>query len=473
MSETRPAKAGLFLFLMMASPSFAATRIVLLHFSDYHSHAVPFYSEGRNAQGGIARAIGYLEREHRRGALVFSGGDMINKGSPSWSDKYECAEWQWFNGIIDAMALGNHDPDYGPESFAKCRSTIRYPILSANTNGFQPSAVFTVKGIRVGVFALAGSDFPTLVKTSGFTFTDRVAAARDVVTDLHKRADVVVLIGHETIGDDFALAHDVPGIDIILGTHSHLKRDLTKIDGTNTWFISPFQYLTYVSRVELAFDSKHKLTKVIGGLIRVDETIRADRRIANRVASMERDLENDPQYASLFKPIGKLKSAVSVEQLGARTVALMREVTHSDFAISTTSSFRQDLPSGTITMEMLRNAMPYDNEIVTATLSGGHLQKMIDFKGETSFYTPVTIDPHATYRVATTDYLANVSAYKSLFSGVQKSGLRVREQLLLSFRATQTARNRVRMQDRCVGSDPSTRCARSAWRAPARANLFL
>ena len=84
---------------------------------------------------------------------------------------------------------------------------------------------------------------------------------------------------------------------------------------------------------------------------------------------MERDLENDPQYASLFKPIGKLKSAVSVEQLGARTVALMREVTHSDFAISTTSSFRQDLPSGTITMEMLRNAMPYDNEIVTATLS--------------------------------------------------------------------------------------------------------
>ena len=40
MSNMGPAKAGLL--------------VVLLHLSDYHSHAVPFYSEGRTAQGGIA-----------------------------------------------------------------------------------------------------------------------------------------------------------------------------------------------------------------------------------------------------------------------------------------------------------------------------------------------------------------------------------------------------------------------------------
>jgi len=417
---------------MMSSPLLAATRVVLLHFSDYHSHATPFYSEGRSAQGGVARAIGYLQREHRRGALVFSGGDMVNKGSPAWSDKYTCAEWPWFNGVVDAMALGNHDPDYGADAFAKCRSRIRYPILSANTNGFQRSAVFKVKGIRVGVFVLAGSEFPVLVKTPGFTFSDHVAAARDVVRELRKKADVVVMIGHETIDEDFALAHEVPGIDVILGSHSHLKRDLMKIDGTSTWFISPFQYLTYISRVELTFDAKHKLHGVTGRLVRVDKAITADERIAKRVAAMERDLESDPDYASLFQPIGKLQSPLSVEQLGMRAVTLMRDKTHADLAISTTSSFRQDVPSGTITMEILRNAMPYDNEIVTATLSGEQLQKMIDFKGDVAFHTPLTIDPHASYRVATTDYLANVSAYKTFFNGVEKSGLKVRSELKAS-----------------------------------------
>jgi 5'-nucleotidase len=438
----RPAKAGLFLCLLYAAPAFASARVVLLHFSDYHSHALPFYSEGRRDQGGIARAIHYLDRAHRNGALVFSGGDMINKGSPSWSDKYTCAEWPWLNGIVDAMALGNHDPDYGAGEFAECRSKIRYPILSANTNGFQRSAVFKSHGIRVGVFALAGSDFPALVHTPGFTFSDRIAAARDVVADLRQRADVVVLIGHETLDDDITLAHRVPGIDIILGTHSHLKRELEKIDGTNTWIISPFQYLTYISRVELTFDDEHKLTKVGGGLVRVDSHLPSDARIAKRVASMESALEHDPQYSPLFVAIGRLKTGIRVEQLGEHTVALMRDVARADFAISTTSSFRQDLPPGTITMETLRNAMPYDNEIVTATMSGAQVQNLIDFKGDAAYHTPIKIDPNATYRVATTDYLTNVSAYKSFFSGVgvEKTGLRVREQLAVSFRASEASR---------------------------------
>ena len=94
-------------------------------------------------------------------------------------------------------------------------------------------------------------------------FGDPVAAARDAVRDLREKqhADVVVMIGHEHLDDDFALARAVPGIDLIFGSHSHLKRELTRIDGTTTWFISPFQYLTYISRVVLTFDG-HKLTGV-------------------------------------------------------------------------------------------------------------------------------------------------------------------------------------------------------------------
>jgi 5'-nucleotidase/UDP-sugar diphosphatase len=427
------------LLFVCAAAHARTTHVTLLHFSDYHSHALPFYSEGREGQGGVARAIGYLRAQKQHGALVFSGGDMMNKGSPAWSDKYRCVEWAWFNGVIDAMAFGNHDPDYGIGELEGCLQTIRYPVLSANTNGFKGTRVFVVDGIRVGVFGVAGSDFKTLVREPVFHFGDPVAAARDAVRELReKHADVVVMIGHEHLDDDFALARAVPGIDLIFGTHSHLKRALTRIDGTPTWFISPFQYLTYISRVVLTFDG-HKLTGVTGKLIPVDARMPADETIARRLAAMQRALEADPKYAPLFATIGTLAAPLPVDALAQRTVEIMRDAAHADVALSTASSFRQDLPRGRVTMESLRAAMPYDNEILVYTLPGDAVEKLLAYgksrQGSDSFAIVAaskTIDPQRTYRVATTDYLArNAPGYRDFFAGLtpETPGLRVRDEL--------------------------------------------
>jgi 5'-nucleotidase / UDP-sugar diphosphatase len=427
------------LLFVCASANARTTHVTLLHFSDYHSHALPFYSERREGQGGIARAIGYLRAQKQHGALVFSGGDMMNKGSPAWSDKYRCAEWPWFNGVIDGMAFGNHDPDYGLGELEGCLQTIRYPVLSANTNGFRGTRVFVINGIRVGVFAVAGSDFKTLVKEPVFHFGDPVAAARDAVRELReKHADVIVMIGHEHLDDDFALARAVPGIDLIFGTHSHLKRTLTRIEGTATWFISPFQYLTYISRVVLTFDGR-KLTGVTGKLIPVDARMPVDKTIARRVAAMQRELARDPTYAPLFATIGTLATPLPVDALSQRTVEIMRDSAHADLALSTASSFRQDLPRGRVTLESLRAAMPYDNEILVYTLRGDAVEKLLAYgksrHGSDSFAIvarPKTIDPARMYRVATTDYLARTApGYRDFFAGLtaETPGLRVRDEL--------------------------------------------
>lgn len=423
------------LLLVLALRLSADTTVTLLHFSDYHSHAVPFYTDD-GERGGIARAIGYLKAEKRRGALVFSGGDTINKGSPAWSDKYGCAEWSWLNGIVDAMAFGNHDADYGREDFEKCRAAIRYPILSANTTGFARYRVFTVHGKRIGVFALAGSDFTKLVKTPGFEFGDPVAAAREVVAELRgkEHVDAVVLIGHEHAEDDYALARAVPGIDLIFGSHSHLKRALERIPDTHTWFLSPSQYLTYISRVEMTFGKTS--IAVRAQLVPVDERMREDPAIAKKVAAMQRELERDPKYHELFVSIATLDAPLTVAQLAQRTLDVMRNATKSDVAISTTSSFRQPLPRGTLTMELLLAAMPYENEIVTCTMTGAQVQRLLDYntsrKGtdDESYVTaPASIDPAKTYRVATTDFLANVAWKDELQCEKAKSGLKVREEL--------------------------------------------
>lgn len=424
-----------FVLLLTALPLRADTTVTLLHFSDYHSHALPFYTD-EGERGGIARAVGYLRAQKRAGALVFSGGDTINKGAPSWSDKYQCAEWPWLNGILDAMAFGNHDADYGLDVFERCRAQVSYPILSANTNGFRGTAVFTVRGVRIGVFALAGDDFPKLVKVPGLTFTDSIAAAREAVRVLREEqhADAVVMIGHQEDDADYAMAKAIPGIDLIFGSHSHLKRDLVQIPGTSTTYISPSQYLTYISRVELTI-ADGRVKSVRGGLIPVDASFPVDRAVQKRVGKMQRELERDPKYSDLFKVIGNLDAPLSTEALARRTVDVIRDVAKADVALSTKSSFRSPLPAGPLTMELLLGAMPYENEIVACSMSGTQLQRVLDAAGPDSYVSTIgPIDPSRTYRIATTDFLANV-AYKEAFEcDKTKTGLRVREEFFKSLK---------------------------------------
>lgn len=425
------AQFGLAFVLLLAALSVdAETRVTLLHFSDYHSHALPFHTD-EGERGGIARAVAYLRQQKKSGALVFSGGDTINKGAPAWSDKYGCAEWPWLNGIVDAMAFGNHDADYGLEAFERCRAAVTYPILSANTAGFRATAVFDVRGVRIGVFALAGPDFQQLVKTPGLTFSDSVAAARAAVRALRDElhADAVVMIGHQAVENDEKLARSVPGIDVIFGSHSHLERRLTTIPGTTTVFISPSQYLTYISRVELTIADGH-VQNVQGDLVPMDGSVPEDRRVARRVRRMQRDLERDPQYRELFAPIGRRDAPLSTDALGRLTVETMREAANADVALSTKSSFRGPLSEGALTMESLRAALPYDNEIVACMMNGALLRKLLHAAANDSLIAgPASIDDTKSYRVATTDYLANV-AHRGVFVCEQTmTGLRVREEL--------------------------------------------
>jgi 5'-nucleotidase len=469
--------------LLAFAPVGQATTITLLHFSDYHSHAVPFYSEGQANSAGIARLIAYLQPyANDPNALIFSGGDMMNLGTPAWSDKYQCAEWPWFNGIVDAMAYGNHDSDYGPEVFAECRKSIAYPILSANTLDsagapvFQPDGktykVFEAGGVKVGVFALAGPDFerlitPKLRPVAGASFGDRAATARQVVAALRDQEHVnaVVLIGHALREDDMALAQAVPGIDIIFGSHSHRKEELFKIPNTNAWMISPFQYATYVSKLQLQF-SNGALAGVSGGLARIGSDLQPEPRIVAQVTKMQADLEADPKYAPLFQPIGSAAVELSTDGqftgeavLGNFVMDIFREAAQAQMALATASGFREPIPPGTITEEGFRTAMPYRNGVLVYRMTGTQVQQLLDYsvsRAGSDFFSQVSgvrfriddskatdiqilkdpanvaagyaaLDPAATYSVATSDFQGKLAGgYKDIFApaSVRDTGIK-------------------------------------------------
>lgn len=453
------------------------TTITILHFSDYHSHAVPFYSGGEHGVGGIARAIAYLEPlAARDDVLVFSGGDTMNLSAPAWSDKYRCVEWSWWNGILDAMAFGNHDADYGPDVFDRCRSKIDYPILGANVVDargvplFAPGGkryqVFQRSGKRIGVFAVAGSDFETLIRedtspVAGAQFLDRETTARKVIDVLREveNVDAVVLIGHASTEEDIALARSVPGIDLVLGSHSHRLQPLERIDGTSTMMISPGQYLTHLSRVELAF--RNDDLTIEGHLVPMSASLPEDQNIAALVSALQQKLETDPDFAPLFREIGEIERELSnsgvdetATSLGTFVMEAVRSAVQTDVALSTSSSFRGSVPPGKVREKDLRDVLPYDNRVVRATLTGSELRTLLvhvaSLRGTDSFaqiagatlgfdqggtlssvlVSGEEINPVATYSLATTDYVARIAPrYREIFGSLttEDTGLSVRQ----------------------------------------------
>jgi 5'-nucleotidase / UDP-sugar diphosphatase len=405
--KTRALIATVVVLVLLSAPSVSAQQeditITLLHYTDYHSHAVPFYSEGVADVAGVARTVAYLKTyADDPNTLILSGGDMINKGSPAWSDKYQCAEWPWFNSLVEAMAFGNHDADYGAEAFAECQTQIDYPILGSNVLDaddqplFQYDGktywVFDVGGAIIGVFALVGSDFEGLLKPETMpapnaTFADRVETAQKVVRALREdeQVDAVVVIGHALYEDDIALAQAVPGIDLIFGTHSHRKESLTSIPGTDTVIISPFQYLTYISKVEFTF-SDGELSDVRGELVQMSNDMPQDPEIAQLVAQMQAELEADPDYAHLFQLIGEAAVELSTEGqftgealLGNFVTDIVRDAAGAHLALFTASGFRQPIPPGTILEQDLLTAMPYKNAVFVYDMTGAQVQELLDF----------------------------------------------------------------------------------------------
>jgi 5'-nucleotidase / UDP-sugar diphosphatase len=468
--------------LAVATPPAAPSEstVTILDFADYHSHAVPFYSEGEAGQAGIARAIAYLRRRREEPAtLVVSGGDMMNRQSPSWSDEYHCVEWPWLIGLVDAMALGNHDLDYGPGVFEQCRQSVDFPVLSANLvrpDGTpvllwrgRPYAVKEVSGIRIGFFAVAGPDVQLLVREENLppdtTWAEAIPAARLVVEDLRKveKVDAVVLLGHEKREDDEALARAVPGIDLVLGSHSHLKSELVTIPGTQTAFISPYQYLTYVSETRLRFRG-HALAGIAGRLVRMDASLPEDPAVAAEVRRLEAQLE--ARHPERFRVLGRALVAMSdagvatgESVIGNWATEVLRAAAGTHVFFATASSFRAAIPPGDVTAEAFYTALPYPNRVVTAEMTGQQILDWLELSqsraGTDAFSQQtglryrlrnghpdavrilrdperreagfVPLDPEARYRVGTTDFQAEVAAgYKELWA---RAGRRVRTPL--------------------------------------------
>jgi 5'-nucleotidase / UDP-sugar diphosphatase len=247
------------------------------------------------------------------------------------------------------------------------------------------------------------------------------------------------------------MARAVPGIDLVLGTHSHYRGALGQIPGTSTWFISPYQYLACASRVRLTF-AEGRLTSVTGDLLEMDATRPEDSVVASRVSELQEQLR--AHRPERFKVLGRAAvelsdASVSTGEsvIGNWATEVLRRAAGSRVFFSTASSFRAGIPPGEVTVEGFYAAIPYPNRIVTAEMTGRQLADLVALiaaKAGTDGFSQQSglrctrldlrilkdardpargdepVEPDAVYAVATTDFLAYVAGgYKELFAAAR------------------------------------------------------
>jgi len=231
--------------------------LTILHTSDLHGAVLPFNdSANRPSNRGSLAQVATMVDEIRSAAdhpvLVFDSGDTI-QGTPL--EQFVHVRWSEPSPTIDAMnrigyqamAVGNHEFNFGLEVLRRAQEQASFPFLSANTvtagtdePAFQPYVVLSAAGLRVGVLGLTTPNVPGWEQAenyAGLAFEPMDEAARRWVEVLREKedCDLVVVIAHTgfevdphtdesdgTEHENFAWRLTaVPGIDLLLTGHTH------------------------------------------------------------------------------------------------------------------------------------------------------------------------------------------------------------------------------------------------------------
>ena len=259
------------LALWGAAPLYArdpALRIV--HTNDLHSHLLGFAPEidyrpdrtGADRTGGgwarLATAIAREKAASPHPVLVLDGGDFLMGSLFHTISREAAAELRLLKAMgYDAAAFGNHEFDLKPAGVAQMLATARsadgLPALVQANLRFSPGdprddalaerfaeglvkpyIILDRDGLKIGIFGLLGRGAAEMAPfAKPLVFADPVETARRTIDRLRngEKVDWVVCLSHNGLGrmagplDDVALAREAPGIDVIVGGHSHTRME--------------------------------------------------------------------------------------------------------------------------------------------------------------------------------------------------------------------------------------------------------
>jgi len=379
-----------------AAPASAGViRLDILTVNDFHGALA---ADGRNP--GAAVLAGYLAAEKAKnpaGTLILSAGDMF-QGSPDSNLLYGKTAVGFMNAAgFDAMALGNHEFDWGLPVLKQRMAQATFPLLAANiidratgrpADFVKPYIIIEKQGIKIAVVGLTTPD--TAVTTNpknvaGLTFADPSGALSALMPELKARgAEIIIALGHlasypgaEPGGEAAALA-DVPGLAAIVSGHSH-----EKVAGRAGGI--PIVQAAYsgraVGKIALAYskDSRRLLGATATVVDITGDSAPPDARVAALVAASRVEIAPVKNLV-----LGRAATALphdryQLSPLGQWAADALRTAAGADIAFQNGGGLRTGLAAGTITLGDLYAVMPFDNTLYTVEMTGGEIAAALEY----------------------------------------------------------------------------------------------
>ena len=414
-----PAK-GLLLagFLVSVAPLAAAPATVtltILHTSDLHGRVHPLdaladkdFGEGLARIAAAARTI----RAEGRPTLLLDSGDTI-EGSPEQAIAFAPGATgpdpiiAAMNRVgYDAMAVGNHEFDFGRERLERSRREARFPFLSGNIEeggrpAFEAYKVVTAGGVRVGILGLTTpnvASWESPARLGGLRFMSSVEAAAKLVPALRgrERCDLVVVIVHEGFERDletgadrgsgeenqaYQLATTVPGIDLLLTGHTHTVIDPRKLGGA--WVSQPGRFGNTLTRFDVTLarsGGRWTVTEIRGQNLPM-KSVAADPEIQALA-----EPSHEAAMAALGKSVAQLAAPLSARFARTEDTALLdwlhalqRERGKADLSFaSLLPGMLPNWPAGDLTVRQIWSFYPYENTLVTVRATGRQVRQALE-----------------------------------------------------------------------------------------------
>jgi 2',3'-cyclic-nucleotide 2'-phosphodiesterase (5'-nucleotidase family) len=393
--------------------------VVILSTTDLHGNIFPIdYYTDKPDNRGLAKIATIIKRtrQENRNVLLIDSGDTIqgtpleyyhNKKNNHPTDPMMLA----MNALqYDAMAVGNHEYNFGLQVLRKARSEAKFPWLSANTYNkgttethYPPYIVKEIGGVRIGILGLTTPGVPTwenLPNYAGLEFHDPLLEAKKWVPVLRSKehADVVAIAMHMGLEEDLrtgepnpgqvenenraiAIAREVPGVDLIFMGHTHRDNPSVVINGVQ--LIQANYWGRHLARVDLFLENDAKGWRIYARSARtiaVDDSVIPDQEILTLADPYHRETQ-----AWLSRAIGESATELTAAEARFRDTAILDliqqvqlEAGKADVSMAAVFNPNARIARGAVTVRDIAGLYVYENTLVVLEVTGQQLKDALE-----------------------------------------------------------------------------------------------
>ncbi|MDP3066957.1 MAG: bifunctional metallophosphatase/5'-nucleotidase, partial [Methanobacteriaceae archaeon] len=283
---------------------------------------------------------------------------------------------------------------YGPEHFHKLTRQLNYPMLAVNCYQekndrlvYAPYTIISESNLQIGVIGVAATIVDKVMPphfSEGIYFTLGNQELPLYIEKLkNERVDLIILISHLGFPQEVKLAGEVPGIDVILSSHTH-NRLVHPVLVNGTIIIQSGCHGSFIGRLDLDVENK-EIKSYEHQLITVKEDITPDENVEEMVKKV-----TVPYQDMLTEKVGETRTALNRNTLLESTMdnLLLKSIlasTDADVAFSNGWRYGAPVPPGPITMKDLWNIIPVNPPVSTVELTGREIWHMLEENAELTF----------------------------------------------------------------------------------------